>query len=165
MAVPVRHLVLFGEYEISIDDKNRLVVPSDIRQSIDPQRDGDAFFLVVGQNDRPWLYPELYYEQLVSRDPGDVTPDESALAFDQMHFALASRLEPDKQGRMLIPEKILRRTGIERDLTMIGVRDHLELWPRSEWDAHREGLLRRSGEIALRARLARQSQPRRENET
>ena len=73
-----------------------MVVPSEVRRSIDPERDGEAFFLVVGINRVPWLYPERYYENLVSRDPGDVTPDEQKLAFDQMNFAMASRLEWDK---------------------------------------------------------------------
>jgi MraZ protein len=152
----LRHLVLYGEYELSIDDKNRMLVPSEVRKSIDPERDGEAFFLVVGVNRVPWLYPERYYENLVSRDPGDVTPDEQKLAFDQMNFAMASRLEWDKQGRVLIPDKTLKRTGTGKEVTLIGVRDHLELWNRSDWEARREQLLDRSSEVALRAKQARQ---------
>ena len=152
----MRHLVLYGEYELSIDDKNRMLVPSEVRKSIDPERDGEAFFLVVGVNRVPWLYPERYYENLVSRDPGDVTPDEQKLAFDQMNFAMASRLEWDKQGRVLIPDKTLKRTGTGKEVTLIGVRDHLELWNRSDWEARREQLLDRSSEVALRAKQARQ---------
>jgi MraZ protein len=153
----LRHLVLYGEYELSIDDKNRMLIPSEVRRSIDPERDGEAFFLVVGVNRVPWLYPEWYYENLVSRDPGDVTPDEQKLAFDQMNFAMASRLEWDKQGRVLIPDKTLRRTGTGKEVTLIGVRDHLELWNRSDWEARRESLLARSSEIAGLAKRARQS--------
>jgi MraZ protein len=74
-----------------------------------------------------------------------------------MHFARASHVEWDKQGRLVIPEKALRRTGLGRDVTMIGVRDHLELWNRSDWDAREEELSKRHGEIALRAREARKT--------
>ena len=52
-----------------------------------------------------------------------------------MNFAMASKVDPDKQGRLTLPEKLLRRTRIEREITLIGVRDHLELWNRSEWEA------------------------------
>jgi MraZ protein len=132
-----------------------MLVPSEVRKSIDPERDGEAFFLVMGVNRVPWLYPERYYEQLVSRDPGDVTPDEEKLAFDQMNFAMASRLEWDKQGRVLIPDKTLKRTGTGKEVTLIGVRDHLELWNRSDWEARREQLLNRSSEVARLAKQAR----------
>ena len=137
----MRPLVLFGEYELTIDDKNRLLVPSDIRKLMNPERDGDAFFLVIGVNRKPWLYPERSYETLVSQVPTEMVPADDRLSRDQLLFAMASRLEWDKQGRVLVPEKTLRRTGLEREVTLIGVRDHLELWNRAEWDARREELM------------------------
>ncbi|MGB7156422.1 MAG: hypothetical protein WBD40_00060 [Tepidisphaeraceae bacterium] len=151
----MRHLVLYGEYELTIDDKNRMLVPSEVRRSIDPERDGEAFFMVVGVNRVPWLYPERGYEQLIARSPAELTPEEDSLAFDQMNFAMASRLEWDKQGRILIPDKTLKRTGLSKDVTLIGVRDHLQLWNRTDWEARREALLARSSEIALRAKQIR----------
>jgi MraZ protein len=152
---PLRHAILFGEYELTIDDKTRMLVPSEIRRALVPERDGDAFFMVVGSNQVPWLYPARFYEALVSQAPADLTPEEDLLAFDQMNFALAAKLEWDKQGRVLIPEKTLRRTGLDREVALVGVRDHLELWNRPAWDARREELIRRSADIAVRAKRAR----------
>lgn len=152
----MKHPLLYGEYELTIDDKNRLLVPAEVRKSIQPQRDGEAFFLVVGVNRKPWLYPERYYETLVSQAPLEMMPGEDMLAYDQMHFAMASRLEWDKQGRVLIPDKALRRTNLNREVTLIGAKDHLELWNRSDWEIRQEQLLERSAEIALRAKQARQ---------
>jgi MraZ protein len=152
----VRHPVLFGEYELNVDDKNRLLIPSEVRSRIKPEEDGEAWFLVIGTDRRPWLYPEKYYEQLVTRVPGDITPAHDLHEFDQMHFALASRLEPDKQGRVLLPDKNLKRAGIKKEVTLIGVRDHLELWNRADWEARREELERRGPEIALAAKRARE---------
>ncbi len=148
--------LLYGEYELTVDEKNRCLVPAEIRKRIDPIEDGEAFFLVVGINGKPWMYPERYYEKLVMRDPTEVTPEADSLAFDQMNFAMASRLEWDKQGRVLIPDRTLKRTGLGREITIIGVRDHLELWNRSEWDGEREALVARSPEIAIRAKRLRQ---------
>ncbi|MCC6240960.1 MAG: division/cell wall cluster transcriptional repressor MraZ, partial [Phycisphaerales bacterium] len=94
---------------------------------------------------------------MVAQIQQELAPTEDALAFDQMHFAMASRLEWDKQGRVLIPEKTLKRTELGKEITLIGVRDHLELWNRNDWDAHREALLARSAEIALKAKQVRQN--------
>ena len=152
----MRHPVLFGEYELNVDDKNRLLIPSEVRSRIKPEEDGEAWFLVIGTDRRPWLYPEKYYEQLVTRVPGDITPAHDLHEFDQMHFALASRLEPDKQGRVLLPDKNLKRAGIKKEVTLIGVRDHLELWNRADWEARREELERRGPEIALAAKRTRE---------
>lgn len=154
-----RYAILFGEYELTIDEKNRMLVPAEVRKALVPERDGEAFFLVMGVNRMLWMYPEKYYEELVAQDPTDILPGEEALAFDQMHFGMTSRLEWDKQGRVLIPEKTLRRTDLKRDVTLIGVRDHLELWDRDEWNTHREELLNRRAEVALKAKQARLQPP------
>ena len=137
----MRPLILYGEHDLTIDDKNRLLVPADVRKLMNSERDGDAFFLVIGVNRKPWLYPEKYYETMVGQVPSDITPDKDLLSRDQLLFGMASRLEWDKQGRVLVPDKTLKRTGLGRDVTLIGVRDHLELWNRTDWEQRREELI------------------------
>ena len=154
----MRHPVLTGEFELNIDDKNRLLVPSEVRKSINQSEHGEGFFLVMGINRRPWLYSERYYENLVTAAPADITPEQDLLAFDQLHFALASRIEPDGQGRLLLPQKILKRAAIQKEVTLIGVRDHLEVWNRADWDARIEELERQASEIAVAAKRQRQQQ-------
>ena len=144
--------VLYGEYDLSIDDKNRLSIPSEVRRQILPDRDGEEFYLIVGINNRPWLYPERIYEALVSKLASEMAPGEDMLAFDQMNFAMVNKFGWDKQGRVLLPEKNLKRTGLGKEITMIGARDHLELWNRPEWVSHSEQLQARRAEIALRAK-------------
>lgn len=144
--------LLFGNYELTIDDKNRLLVPAEIRRAIDPVEDGNAFFIVTGTNKRLWMYPDKYYENMVLGLQSDIVPEEELLEFDQMHFGLASRAELDRQGRVLIPERTLRKAGLSKDITLVGVRDHIEVWSRNEWNARVEELCQRRSEIALRAK-------------
>lgn len=149
---------LYGEFELTIDEKNRLLVPAEIRKLIHPELDGEAFFLTVGMNRVPWLYPERYYQELVSQQISpEITPSPEALEYIQLKFAMASRVEWDKQGRLVIPEKILKRTGLAKEVTLCGMRDHLELWNRADWEARRESLFERSPEIELRAKQVRQT--------
>jgi MraZ protein len=135
-----------------------MLVPSDVRQAIDPQRDGEAFFFVIGTNRVPWLYPSKYYEELVTQTPADMTPGDESLAYDQMMFAMAQKIKWDPQGRVLIPEKIMKRTGLGKEVTLIGVRDHLELWDRAQWETRREELLERRSDVTLKARQAKQKE-------
>jgi len=144
---------------LAIDDKNRVSIPSEIRKSLDPERDGDKFFLVIGSNNRLWFYPDRAYETLVSKLASDMSPEDDALDFDRMNFAMADRQKWDDQGRMQIPPKIVRRAELSKEVTLIGVRDHLELWNRADWEAHSQELQARRVEIAKRARQAQQAKP------
>lgn len=147
-------MLLTGEYDINIDDKYRLSMPAEIRKSINPEKDGEGFFLVPGLNRRPWLYAERYYEKKVEQDQQELLPDEDQLDFDHMNFALTTKLEFDPQGRLAIPAKTFRRMEMSREVTLIGARDHLEIWNRADWERRREELLARSAELfhAKRAR-------------
>jgi MraZ protein len=146
--------VLYGTYELTIDEKNRLVLPAEVRRALDPERDGESFFIVVGINHKAWLYPERGYEAMVSKLASQLAPGEDRLAFDQMYFSMANKEDWDKQGRMLIPEATRRRTQLNREITMIGARDHLELWNRQDWEARQEYLISKSAELAARQREA-----------
>ena len=152
----MRHLVLYGNYELTVDDKNRILVPSEVRKKLDPERDGEAFFLVTGRDGRLWLYPERHYELLVSRDPSELTPSEDTLAFDRLMLGLASRVEWDKQGRVLLPDKALKRAGIGKEVTLVGARDHLELWNRADWESEREQLEARRRDLVEKIRTDRE---------
>jgi MraZ protein len=144
--------LFFGAHDVGIDDKNRMPVPADIRRAIDPETDGEAFFLVPGINQKLWLYPEKYYKSLALQIHSEMAPGEDQIAFDQLNFAMASRVEWDRQGRILIPEKYIRKSGLNKEVTVVGMRDHIEVWNRSDWAVREEEIERRRAEITFRSR-------------
>jgi len=62
-------------------------------------------------------------------------PDE-AVAFERLGFALASKVELDRQGRLLLSEKVRKRARLGSALTLVGVRDHIELWNTDNWEKY-----------------------------
>ena len=153
-------LLFTGQYEVSIDKKSRMVLPAGLRQRIKPESHGKDFYLLIGHNKRPWLYPDLYYEHLQNQEKLDPIPGIEQTDYDLMALAMADRVELDGQGRILIPARTFEWTGIQKEqpLTLLGVREHLELWDREDWNRYRKTLLERSAEVAQRARQARQDQ-------
>jgi MraZ protein len=147
--------LLSGNYELVVDDKNRLSLPAEVRRAIDPDLDGTFFYAVTGTNGKLWLWPEKQYELHAAGRSSNIAPDENDLLFDHLSFALAQKVEWDKQGRMGIPEKVMRKTGLGREVTLAAARDHLELWDRAEWSAHETELERRRAEIVARGKLPR----------
>jgi DNA-binding transcriptional regulator/RsmH inhibitor MraZ len=95
---------------------------------MDPERDGKNFVIIRGRpDDRLWLYPERYFEELAGQARSGLIPDGDQMRFDQLYFPAAELAELDTQGRILIPERMLRRAGLGREVIIWGVRDHLEI--------------------------------------
>jgi MraZ protein len=155
MNAPLRHAFFFGEYNLSIDDKSRLTIPVDVRACIDAFRDGEDFFVTFGVNRKPWVYPERYYKTLATQAPTDMAPEDDLLAYDQMMFALAKQVSLDKQFRIPLHEALLRRTGTAKEVTLTGVRDHLEIWNRADWEARFDTLMEQSSDVVARAKRMR----------
>ena len=129
-------LMLTGEYEHTLDNKGRLFVSNKLRSQIDTGEYGSNFYLVLGANGILCLYPEIYFQQIaLAGAPGMAAPDE-AVTFERLSFALANKVELDRQGRLLLSEKIRRRAKITSNLTLVGVRDHIELWNTDSWEMY-----------------------------
>jgi MraZ protein len=129
-------LLLTGEYQHVVDDKGRVLVSNKLRNQIDAEEHGADFYLVLGANGILCLYPERYFEQLVlSVAPGATAPDE-AVAFERISFAMSSKIELDNQGRLLLNDKLRKRAGLKEDITLVGVRDHIELWNTQDWEQY-----------------------------
>ncbi len=129
-------LLLTGEYQHIVDDKGRVLVSNKLRSQIDADEHGSDFYLVLGANGILCLYPQKYFEHIaLAVAPGAAAPDE-AVAFERMSFALASKIELDAQGRLLLNDKLRKRAGLKDQITLIGVRDHIELWNSESWEQY-----------------------------
>jgi len=116
---------------------------------------GGNLYLVFGPNKKLWLYPEGYYEELVSRYPAELIPDEQILRYEQITFGLARLLELDKTGRIILPDKMIQRSELGKEVVIIGVRVHLEIWNKVEWEQYVENGLSEHNQMMTRARVAR----------
>jgi MraZ protein len=129
-------LLLTGEYQHVIDDKGRVLVSNRLRNQVDVDEHGGSFYLVLGANGILCLYPEKYFERVVlALAPRATAPDET-VAFERMSFALAGKVELDSQGRLLLNEKLRKRAGLKDNITLVGVRDHIELWNSADWEQY-----------------------------
>ena len=129
-------MLLTGEYSHTVDNKGRVLISNKLRNQIDAVEEGSNFYLVLGSNGILSLYPEKYFENLVHAGaPKEAAADES-VAFERLGFALASKVELDSQGRLLINEKLRKRAHLQENITLIGVRDHIELWNEQSWEQY-----------------------------
>ena len=124
--------MLLGEFEHTIDDKNRLTLPAKFRQAL-----SGGLVITRGMDGCLYCYPQAEWEQLVEGRLAGLDPlSKESRLMQRYFFAGASEAEPDKQGRVMVPATLAKNAGIGREVVVTGVRDHLEIWDRAAWRDH-----------------------------
>jgi MraZ protein len=138
-----RHPLLFGEFDLTLDDGHALVLPADLRRQLDRGGFGSAFVLVVGRDQNRRLYPECNYAALIDAIGNCGEPSDPDVKPARPNPQVVTRIEVDRDGRILLPKSPDEHSNLSREVTVIGVRDHLEIWNRADWKARRDELLSR----------------------
>lgn len=126
-------MLFTGTYELMIDNKNRLSIPAGIRSAMDPDRDGTGFYLVPGSRRGTLsLFGDRYYESYSEQYHASLPPAQEKEDFEDLFYSVAALLEVDKQGRVVLPQRLLDFAGISGPVTLTGARDHLVLWNRKD---------------------------------
>ncbi|MBN1786826.1 MAG: hypothetical protein JW806_00340 [Sedimentisphaerales bacterium] len=147
-------LLLTGEYEGTLDEKGRVFISNKLRSQIDCDKHGNRFYLTLGPNGILCLYPEKYFQQLTLTTPQPTAGPDESVVFERMSFAMSNKVEMDKQGRVLITEKIRKRANLQNNLTLIGIRDHIEIWNAADWDKYFAEHFRQFQQQTMQARQA-----------
>lgn len=125
-----------GAYELTIDAKNRVSVPFAVRSKMNADAEGRGFYVVPGRRPRTLaIYTEKHFEKMRQGLPAADQLSDAAYEWRQWESAVAAFVDPDQQGRLLIPDRLLKKAGIGREVTLTGVQDHLEIWNRSDFEA------------------------------
>jgi MraZ protein len=124
--------VLVGEYELTLDAKNRVAVPARLRG---PFLEG----IYLTKEPEPCLggwspdeFASRLDEDTAATQPGSVARRD----IKRQLAANAVFLELDRQGRVTLPAKHLSYAGVTHDVTVIGAQDHLEIWDRARWERY-----------------------------
>jgi MraZ protein len=148
-----------GQFDHSLDAKQRLAIPAELREVLKPKVHGEAFVAAPGLNGSLWLWPELTFEALSSTLGGSIVGDEDLQEFERLVFSQAARVPLDTAGRVRIPDRLLSAYGLSGSVTILGVRDHLELLTPEAWRAAQERLKPVQADIWKRARQALAQRP------
>jgi MraZ protein len=121
--------MLLGEYDHTIDDKGRLTLPARFRS-----RFADGIVVTRGLDGCLYAYTRADWQRLVETRLAELDPlSPESRKLQRFFFASASEAEPDKQGRFVIPAPLAEHAGLEREVVVAGVYDHLEIWDRAAW--------------------------------
>jgi MraZ protein len=121
--------MLLGEYEHTLDDKNRLTLPAKFREQF-----AGGIVLTRGIDGCLNAYTRADWERLVESRLGTLDPLSKEGRMMQRHFfSGAAEAIPDRQGRVMVPAALIESARLSRELVVAGVYDHLEIWDRAAW--------------------------------
>ncbi len=121
-----------GRFEYQLDQKGRVSLPADYRR----KATGTRFVLLQWELSHLTLFPEDVWsgvrERLLElrrdrRDLADILRDVMSRATD---------VEPDKQGRILIPGWLQARAKLNGGVLLIGAMDRIEIWNPEVFRSH-----------------------------
>jgi MraZ protein len=130
--------MFIGEYEHTVDGKNRLSIPRKFREIVDSSEDQKGFFLTLGLDSCLFLFTKKQWDGVIERLESRPFTNEVARGFQRLFFSSAVYVDLDNQGRVLIPENLKRRVGIVKKVAVVGVNARIELWDRERWRAMKE---------------------------
>ena len=126
-------MLLTGTYPRTLDDKNRLALPKRLREQL---QGPDTLFVTPGPDQCLWLYTQAGLERLAEKLDQSPATDAEARVFRRLYFAQTESVDVDRSGRILIPDRLIQFAGFQREVVLIGVRDHLELWDVQRWQQY-----------------------------
>ncbi len=121
--------MLMGEFNHSIDDKLRLIIPSKFRDEL-----GEKVIITRGLENCLFIYSEKEWEKVVSKLKSLPFTKKDARSFTRMFLSGATTEEFDKQGRIKITKQLKDYASLIKDCVVIGVNDRLEVWSKENWD-------------------------------
>jgi len=117
-----------GEYQHSLDEKGRVILPARFRD----QLAAGAFVTTELDGCLSVWAPEdfeMRAQEVRERARTSAAGRQVARAF----FAGTVDGTPDKQGRVVIPQSLRSFAAIEREVTITGQFDHIEIWDATRW--------------------------------
>lgn len=121
--------MLLGEYEHTIDDKNRVTLPARFRQAF-----ADGVVVTRGIDPCLAVYTREEWERFVSAQLSGLSSfDREARQMRRYLFSAATEAELDRQGRVTLPAALIKYAKLKRDVVVAGIQDHVEIWNRADW--------------------------------
>lgn len=123
----MQRVLLAGEFDHTLDPKGRITLPARYREYF--QR---GAILVRFQDREPCIriyHPEAWDEYDAKYiEPLDVFESEENSWRTRMIYENLTQVDPDRQGRMLIPSQRIKELGLAGKVKIVGNRTHLEIW-------------------------------------
>ena len=125
--------MLYGEYNHNLDSKGRMNFPAKMREELGP-----SFVVTLWMGNCLAAFSEEEWNRICDRIRE--MPMSQSLDLVRYMFSNACSVEPDKQGRILIPQNLRDAVGLGKDVTVIGAMSRAEIWDTAVWQERKKAM-------------------------
>jgi MraZ protein len=126
-----------GEHEVPVDAKGRVFIPAEFRKKLPPEAE-DTFVVLRGLDGCLTAYPQHVWAEIAKKMMRLPPTEQKSRIFVRSMLSQAAEVKLDRQGRVLMPRKLLDRVGIKDAMIIIGALDKLEIWEPGVWSRYIE---------------------------
>lgn len=119
--------MFIGTYQHNIDAKGRIIMPAKFREEL-----GESFYVTKGINNCLFVLSQEQWEAFIEKINSQPMSKASGLA--RFFCAGADEAVPNAQGRILIPEHLRQYASLDKEVTVIGSGNKVEIWNTQNWN-------------------------------
>lgn len=122
-----------GEFVHGVDAKGRVTIPSEWRVKLE----GESYYLVTDRT-RTFLHampPEEFRSVAAKVEADAAIPAADKAVFLHHFFSRATKVDLDKQGRLLLPDKARKDLGLNGEIVLVGANRTFKLFSQGNWQA------------------------------
>ena len=123
--------MLFGKYYHTLDDKNRLMLPKKMKESLTGN-----LYLIRGYDGCLSIYKEVDFLEYVNKISSLSYTKQETRHVARLGYSSVNELKLDKAGRIQLPQQIINEFSIGKEVVVVGVFNHLEIWDKKTWDEY-----------------------------
>ena len=127
--------MFLGEFLHTIDDKGRLTIPARFRGEL-----ATGVVVTRGFDQNLMAFSLIEWENLAAKIANQPLSSESVRAFRRWVFSGAVDLNPDRQGRILLPQYLRDFANINGEVVIAGMFNYMEIWNQDAWQLVRESV-------------------------
>jgi MraZ protein len=120
--------VFLGEHQHTIDPKGRIVLPSRFRSEL-----AKGCFVTKGLDRCLFIFTPEQWAIEIQEVRTLSRRDRQNRNYSRVFFSGAIDQKLDKQGRVQIPAGLREYAGLDKEVTVVGVAERIEIWNTSTW--------------------------------
>jgi len=130
--------VFRGSSNHTIDSKGRIIIPTRFRDMI--KTNGEEGVVITRMDECLKTYPYNAWAEIEKKILSLSVKSDAMRRFRRVFIGGAFECTCDKQGRVLIPPTLREYAKLEKEIVLVGVLDHFEIWSRDRWDTENSRL-------------------------
>jgi|SwirhisoilCB3_FD_contig_101_400186_length_2019_multi_4_in_0_out_0_3 MraZ protein len=133
--------MFLGRFDHVLDEKGRVAIPARFRSDLQ-----EGMVITRGTDRCLYIFPLSAWAGIAARLEALPMGDPNARNLRRAAFAAAEPADLDKQGRVVLSERLRQYANLESNVAVVGMNSYIEVWDQGAWETL-ENQVEEQGEV------------------